>query len=351
VVEQIVVNTKVLNSHTTGVQRYLTEILARKPTALDPEIDEIRPSSTGAVGHAWEQVVLPFRCRDSLLWSPANTGPLVYRKQVVTVHDVQQLEHPDWFTRRFATYYHLLLPRLVRRVARLVTISQFTKSRLVDLLDVRPERITVIPLGVDDSSFQPLPKEAVARGLRRFGLAPSSYVLYVGSLQPRKNLPGLIRAWRSLRPATRNEQRLVIVGVAESSSISATSALPSDLDGLVLLGHVPDADLPYLYSGATALVNLSFYEGFGLPALEAMACGTPVLVSDSTAFPEVVGEAGILVPPHDPDAVADALTSLIDSPAMQARLAVAGRDRARRFSWDATAARTWELLVAETIGS
>ena len=153
--ERILINTKVLNSHTTGVQRYLMEIMARKPAGLALESDEIRPPWTGALGHAWEQLVLPFGCRRSLLWSPANTGPLACPHQVVTIHDLQQLEHPEWFAPRFAAFYKFVVPRLVHRVARLIANSNFTKSRLVDMLGVQPERIAVTPLGVDTSVYYP----------------------------------------------------------------------------------------------------------------------------------------------------------------------------------------------------
>ena len=152
---QILVNTKVLNSHTTGVQRYLTEVLARKPRALDIEIDRIRPGSTGAAGHAWGQLLLPLHSRGSLLWSPANTGPLACPSQVVTVHDVQQLKHPEWFTRRFASFYQLLLPSSCPTGRAADHDFGVLEGPISGLARCQPERIAVIPLGVDAASYYP----------------------------------------------------------------------------------------------------------------------------------------------------------------------------------------------------
>jgi len=321
--------------------------MARKPVGRSAWIDEAKPPWTGVLGHVWEQLALPVSCRRSLLWSPANTGPLACRNQVVTIHDLQQLEHPEWFATRFAAFYKFVIPRLVHRAARLIANSDFTKSRLVDVLNVAPDRIAVTPLGVDPSVYHQWTGEALRVGLERYGLEAASYVLYVGSLQPRKNLAGLVRAWKAIQPGLPSEMRLVVVGKAESPSMAAATRLPTNVGGLVSLGYVPDHDLPCLYSGAAALVNLSFYEGFGLPALEAMSCGTPVLVSDTTAFPEVVGDCGILVPPGNQGAVADALIALIGSPALRERLSTAGLERAKRFSWDTTAEKTWSILAEE----
>lgn len=347
--QRILVNTKVLNSHTTGVQRYLTEVLARRPEAFPIRVQETRPKWTGLRGHIWEQTLLPIACRKSLLWSPANTGPLACRRHVLTVHDLQQLEHPEWFTARFAAYYSFVIPRVVRRASRIMVNSDFTRSRLVEVLGVALDRIVVTPLGVDGAVYYPWPAASLHKRLEKYDLQVGSYVLYAGSLQPRKNLPALLRAWRAIGSSDRQGRRLAIVGRAESTAIAAAPQLFALPDDVLLLGHVPDADMPCLYSGAISLVNLSLYEGFGLPAIEAMACGTPVLVSNTTAFPEVVGNAGVLVSPWDDDAIAGALAQMLSDATMRARLSLRGLSRASGYTWERTAQATWATLAEEAL--
>jgi len=172
---------------------------------------------------------------------------------------------------------------------------------------------------------------------------PSRYVLSVGSLEPRKNLSRLLDAWRRLQPTDRDES-LVLVG-ASSKHFQAVD-FAGDIASVIFPGYINDADLPAVYAGATLFVYPSLYEGFGLPVLEAMACGTPVVCSGATALPEVVGTAGILVDPYDPEAIADGIRRVLENDALQARLRQRGLELARKYTWERAAAATWQVLQA-----
>src|SRR5690606_34367193 len=173
---------------------------------------------------------------------------------------------------------------------------------------------------------------------------PERFVLTLGSLQPRKNLARLVEAWQRLPAGTRDGCALAIAGEAGAGQVFKTLALPELPPDIRLLGRVPDEGLPALMSAATVFAHQSFYEGFGLPPLEAMACETPVIAGNRTSLPEVVGDAGILFDPFDVDAIAAAIASLLDDEERARRLAVAGRPRASAFTWQRTATEVLDVL-------
>ena len=337
----IVVNTKVLASHTTGVQRYLLELLARMPG-----LQQVAPATAlaGIRGHAWEQLRLPASCKGKLLWSPSNTGPLAVRNQVVTIHDVVPLDHPEWLNRRFAAWYRFVIPRLARRVRHVIVDSDFTRQRLIAHSGISADRISVIHCGVD-ARFSPQTPVAIAAARAALQLPAGRYVLSVGSLEPRKNLGRLLSAWQRLLPELPPDIWLVLAGAKGKSLVFANvpelTCLPARVH---LTGHVPDDRLPALYAGAEAFVYPSVYEGFGLPPIEAMACGTPVIVGNHASLPEVVGDAGMMVDPYDVEAIAAALMRLLTHADARNVLGARGRERAARFSWQATAEQTLAVL-------
>ncbi len=356
---QVAVNGRFMRQPFTGVQRYAWELSRRLPVsqviAPGPPLPPyaaigrpvtIRPGLRRLPGHAWEQSVLPRALsRNQLLWSPGGSGPLAVRRQVLTIHDAAHLEHPEWYSRSFSLWYRALLPVLARRVRRVLTVSAFSRMRLAAALRLNPERIAVTPLAADPR-FRVKQPEAVAAGLHELGVS-GPYVLAVAALSARKNFERLYRAWEVVAPGLEGT-RLVVVGKTglAFSNISDRGRLPSHTQ---VFQHVEDEQLVDLYNGATAFVFPSLYEGFGLPVLEAMACGTPVITSDITSLPEVAGDAALLVDPYDTGAIADALQRLAGDTALQAHLTGAGLHRAAQFSWERTAARTWELL-AEAAG-
>jgi glycosyltransferase involved in cell wall biosynthesis len=279
-------------------------------------------------GHAWEQVALPILAarhgRGAVLLNPANLAPLAFARNVVVIHDAAALRHPEWYSPAYAAWQARVLPALARRALHVVTVSEFSRGELTELLGLPPERVSVVAGGVDE-------RFAAAEPARR----DRPYVLCVASHTARKNLRALVPAAAAL--AGQGVQ-LVVAGGHRPQFAAETG-----LDGLTLLGAVDEALLPGLYAGAEAFVLPSVYEGFGLPLLEAMAAGTPVIAANTTALPETAGGAARLVAP-EPEALREALVDLLGDPVERERLAAAGRQRARAFTWERAAREVDGLL-------
>jgi len=345
----VVMNTRILQSPLTGMQRYVLELHHR----LKGEIETLCPrrALSRAKGNAWEQFILPSKVGSRVLFSPANTGPLAVSKQVVTIHDVAQLDRSGFtpelkvdIDSKTGAWYRFLTPRLVKRVAHVITISEFSKERILAHTNINESRITVIPNGVDER-FQPLSQVEVFERLGALGLPSGHYVLCVGSLEPRKNLARLLQAWSSIQADIPNDIWLVLTGKRGNSRVFANAAGLDVLPPRVhLTGHVSDELLPALYAGALAFAYLSVYEGFGLPPLESMASGTPALVGNRASLPEVVGDAAVQVDPFDIEAIADGLLRLVEDRSLREDLVQKGLERAKQFSWDRTAEQTWRVL-------
>ena len=338
---RIVVNLRSLTADLSGVQRYVGELCARFGERLE-SIAPARPLQ-GIKGHLWEQCWLPAQLRSRLLWSPANTGPLLLHHQVITIHDLAPLDHPEWFSPKFSAWYRYMVPRLVRRARRVIAVSEFTKNRLVAAAGVDRSRIEVIPHGVD-RRFRPCSAEQIGAVHLRLGIPSPRYVLSVGTLEPRKNLRRQLDAWSRCVERLPADTWLVIAGRAGRSHIFVGADAGRVPDRVHFTGFVPDADLPALYSGAIALLYPSIYEGFGLPVLEAMASGTVPIVSNSTALPEVVGDAALTLDPCDSGAIANAIELLVSNPGTRTELCERALRRARHFNWETTAEKTWDLL-------
>jgi glycosyltransferase involved in cell wall biosynthesis len=267
-----------------------------------------------------------------ILWSPANTGPLKIKDQVLTLHDIGPLEHPEWYQLAFSSWYRLFLPLLVRRVTRVVTSSEFVRAKLLERFGLPGECVAVVPGGVDHRIFH-------QRAILRMEI-PQRYALFVGSVQPRKNLPRLLEAWALLGDAL-PDTWLLIAGTGGSVYRSTSLSTP---ERVRFLGVVPDADLPGLYAGASVFILPSLDEGFGLPVLEAMASGTVVLASRAGALPEVVGDCGLFFDPMDVTEIADALHRGLRESALRESLREKGLARARQFSWDVSSAMLWSIF-------
>lgn len=309
------------------------------------DIETIFPPAglkSGYRGHAWEQFILPLIANNRLLWSPANTGPLLTRRQVITLHDLSTIEHPELFATAFSGWYRFLLPRLARRAASVITISEFTKSRMVDLWDVPSEKVFVTQEGINPR-FAPVECNGATSG--SLDIPSQYYLLALGSLEPRKNLSRLLRARDSIQASLPEEIWLVLASARGKEAIFKDIGLASLPARVHLAGYVADEALPTLYSGALAFIYASLYEGFGLPPLEAMACGVPVLTSNTTSIPEVVGDAALLVDPCNVEAIADGIRRLVENTELRDNLRKRGLARARQFTREKCAEKTWRVLL------
>ena len=342
---QVQVNGRFMRQRVTGMQRYAREIVARLGCKV--ELLEPRRAAHGIRGHLWEQIALPCSLRHSLLWSPCSTGPLGIKSQVVTIHDCAFHDRAECFAPRFAAWLKWLVPRLARRVRRIITVSEFSKTRICEIFSVAPDKVRVVPNGVD-SRFRRASEDEIQEARAGFKL-PRKYVLCVGSLEPRKNLPRLLEAWDNISRQVA-DHKLVLVGTTAAVFRDAKLDAADD-PTVVLTGYVPDEVLPALYSGAAAFIYPSLYEGFGLTVLEAMACGTPVICSSTTSLPEVAGDAALLVEPTDAEAIAQALLRLLSDQPLQGSLRERGLSRAREFTWDRAAEQTWDVLAEASEGS
>ncbi len=265
---------------------------------------------------------------------------------VATIHDLSFEHLPATFKRRSWLQLRLTVRRTARGAAQVIVPSEFTRGDIISTYGVAPERVSVIPLAAAEG-FAPAAPAEVERVRVRYGLS-GAYILAVGSIQPRKNLTRLVRAYAALHRARPHAKlpKLVLVGKRAwlyEETLRAVASCGLAAQDVVLTGYVPEADLPALYSGALCFAYPSYFEGFGLPPLEAMRCGVPVIVADRTSLPEVVGDAGLLVDPLDETALAAALARLIDEPDLRARLRTKGIERAARWHWHDTARRTLEV--------
>jgi glycosyltransferase involved in cell wall biosynthesis len=331
----VVVNGRFAGQKITGVQRYAHEVSRR----FGDRVSVVAPSRplAGFAGHLWEQFILPARVpRHSLLWSPANTGPLAVSNQIVTVHDTSVFDHPEWFSFLFRIGYRTLLPTLIQRTRAVLTDSEFSRQRILTRFALPAERVIAIPSGVDLDHFRPCDPLPMREKYR----LPDRYALFVGSIEPRKNLPRLLRAWQKVQKTS--DTQLIIAG--STGKVFNKIQWQGGLEEFIFLGYVPDSDLPELYSGATVFILPSLSEGFGLTVLEAMACGTPVVCASSGALPEVTGDAGLLVDPFSVDAIAEALTKILSDENLRQTLRQKGLERARQFSWQKTASMIWDVF-------
>ena len=262
---------------------------------------------------------------------------------VTTIHDLSFEHLPETFKRRSRAQLRLTVRRTARKAAVILTLSEFSRRDIIETYAVDPERVLVTPAAAP-KHFKPVADDREVQKIReRYGIG-ADYLLSLGSIQPRKNLTRLIDAYSGLRATRPGDElpQLVIAGKRGWLDDEVFRAAQQDgLDKYIkIIGYVPEADLPALYSGAMCFVYPSYFEGFGLPVLEAMQCGAPVIAGNQTSLPEVAGDAGLLFDPFDTRALGEAIARVIDHPDYRAELRVKGRARAAAFSWIETARST-----------
>jgi len=293
----------------------------------------------------WEQTMLPLRSRQyevDVMFYPDHTAPLLKKfcPVIVTIHDVAFLAYPHTFPPVRRMYKSLAIRQSVRQADAIVVVSEATKRECLEYLNVHDAKIHVIHNGLD-TRFSVITDQTKLQEAKRKYKLPERYILFVGTLEPRKNVTGLLQAFARLS----NDAKLVVVG-ARGWLFKDIFRMVKELnihDRVNFLGHVPYGDLVYLYNLAELFVYPSLYEGFGFPPLEAMACGVPVITSNSSSMPEVVGDAAILIDPRDAGSLAKAMRDLLDNPALRQDLKQRGLLRAKQFTWRKTATRILEV--------
>jgi glycosyltransferase involved in cell wall biosynthesis len=301
---------------------------------IPPPLDGVVRVAGRFSGHLWEQLALPFMRRRGWLLSPCNVGPLLVRRQIVVMHDAQVFELPHVYSWRFRMWYRLLLPLLARRAKVVLTVSEHSRSMLEKYRVVPAGKAVVVHNGCDHIAEV----EADGRILERHGLVRGGYAMAIGSLSPHKNIQMLVAAFDGAKESL----PLLVVAGGGNARVFGKAGLQSS-DKVAFLGRVSDEELRALYENATVLLFPSLAEGFGLPPLEAMYCGCPVIASTAGALPEVCGEAALYADPQDSETWIARITELCGDPALADRMRAAGKRRAAHFTWK-RAART--LLAA-----
>lgn len=349
-----------------GVSGYIRQLLVHLPaaapdlhfTAFTPDVDldlpaglDLRRSGRWDTRRPlrrilWEQAALPLLARQArldLLHGAVNVNPVLSLcPTVVTVHDLSFMRTPQAFPPMQRAYLRSQVWRSVRAARRVIAVSQATKQDLIELFKAPAERIDVVYNGVD-ASFSPAPAAEVEAFRRRAGL-PERFILHLGTLEPRKNLVRLVQAFAQMRGAEAGQPavRLVLAGGQgwDYDAIFAEVARQGLEQEVLFPGYVADQELAWWYRAATLFVYPSLLEGFGLPVLEAMACGAPVVTSNRSSLPEVAGEAALLVDPTAVDALAAALLRLLGDAGLASELRSRGLAQAARFPWSRTAQET-----------
>ena len=301
----------------------------------------------------WHQLGVVMAARQhrcGLVHLPAGLGPVAGSfPTVVTVHDVMPIRFPEVFRPWYRNYAAVVMPRVARAARGVITVSCAAKQEITEWLGVPAERITVVPHGLDPA-FAPLaPDAAHADEVRRRYRLPLQFVLAVGSIEPRKNLPRLLEAVHLLRSRPGGTGVTLVHAGPEGWHPEEVAGAVRQLglaDAVRFLGYVPVEDLPTLYGLARVLVYPSLWEGFGMPVLEAMACGCPVVTSNVSSLPEVAGDAAMLVDPRSTDDVARGIAAVWCDEALRRRLAVRGLARAAQFSWERAARATATVYAA-----
>jgi glycosyltransferase involved in cell wall biosynthesis len=339
----------------SGIGTYLRGLLSALPRAAGTEgrftviappgelLDWPRIEVDAPIYTLREQFAVAAALRRSgapLLHAPHYNLPVAAAaRTVVTVHDLIHLLFPQFLPSRLAlAYARFFLLRIVPRAAAVLTVSEHSRNDLVRRLRIPEKKITVTPPGVS-AEFHPRPLEELETALAGHGLRPG-YLLYLGNLKEFKNVPLLVEVYQRLRRKQAGLPPLVLVG---KNTIPGFEEKLRQADGIIRLAHLPYSAIPLLYNGACALIFPSLYEGFGMPPLEAMASGTPVICSRRASLPEVVGDAALLI---DPESAADleaAIRRVVEDAGLRQKLSAAGLARARTFTWERTARLTWEV--------
>lgn len=344
----VYVNGRFLTQPMTGVHRFAYELclalhnIGFKFTVVMPnkevqkcyQIEGLTIQKFGyGNGHLWEQFVLPIFFllkREYLLINFTGLGPFFISHKIMTIHDLAYLENPAWYSRSYAVLYKKLTPLCAKTSKEILTVSEFSKKEIIKYFKIPKHKITVIynAANIIENKQE---ESSLIHNL------PTSFILAVSSMDPRKNLNRLINAM-----STVSNCHLLIVG--GGNRVFGSCDLSKINNNVIFLGRVSDDDLSFLYRKAIAFVYPSLYEGFGIPPIEAMSYGCPVIVSDIEVLHEVCGDAAIYVNPYDENDIADKITLLYESVPLQEELRKKGLENVKRFSWEVSATKLKAVL-------
>jgi len=355
----IYINGRFLTQKITGVQRFGYEVLK----SLDHLLSEKKIKHTFIIlmpnfnkqgkynfknlklvevgklqGHLWEQLELPSYAKGGLLINFCNTGPIFKRNQIVTIHDAAVYGFPSAFSFQFRTWYRFLLFWLGKNAKRILTVSEFSKRELMKYFSINPEKIRVVTEGKE----QILTIQSNEEIIRKHNLEKGKYVLAVSSLNPNKNFRSIIQAIAFLEDKNKNFDFVIAGGT--NPQVFKGSDLKIESSNVKYVGYVSDEELKALYENAGCFVYPSFYEGFGLPPLEAMACGCPVIVSKRASLPEVCGDSALYCDPEDSEDIANKIASVLENKELRKELSEKGHQRSMIFTWERCAQQILEVV-------
>jgi len=350
----IAINSRFLTQKLTGVQRFAIELSFQLKAKLGNEVVFLTPQNVIHLsvayqlevqtvgkhnGHLWEQWDLPNYLRkigNPLLLCFGNTAPVLYKNKIDTLHDITFIRYPDTFSRKFLLYYKSMIPLILRTSKHLFTVSEFSKMEIASYYHIDPKRISVIYNAVNPI-FRPMKDDK---------LSYEKYIIAVSSLKENKNFVTAFRAYMLARQRV-SGLKFYIVGDVYSDSFkrqdSFINELKADKD-VRILGRISDDELIRYYSNAQVFVFPSFYEGFGIPVLEAQACECPVVAASSSSLPEVLGSSALLCDPNKPEDFADSICRIIADETLRKRLIEAGHENVKRFSWKKSAEKIIQII-------
>lgn len=355
---RVILSVEALEPRLTGIGRYNWALASRMADA--PGVDSLRfwrsghwipePSELLKEGGArprdwrprWLRDLMQGRCaRGHVFHGPNYFLPDWAEGGVVTVHDLSVFRYPEMHPAERRAHFERRFARSLAIAGHVITDSETVRQEVIDMLTVDPARVTAIPLGVD-RIFHPRERDSIASALARFGLEPRGYALCVSTVEPRKRIRELLRAWALLPPAIRSRWPLMVTGGQGwlSDEVGQLMEEGQRAGWVRYLGFVPDDDLPALYAGAALFLYPSVYEGFGLPVAEAMASGVPVLVANASCLPEVTGGAAMLVEPDDADGFARGIEQALTDEGWREAACLRGLDVAAKYDWNACVRET-----------
>jgi len=331
-----------LKKRISGVERYAHEVVDRIAAPLSASLYKPERSEL-FYQHFWEQIVLPVKLKGRpLLFNPCNLAPVGYRRNVVVIHDVIPFLYPQFYSSIFSRYYKGVLPLLGRHAVHILTVSEFSRRQIVKYLGVNEKKVSVVYNGVSER-FSPGARALEQSVRSRYNL-DRPYLLYIGSLEPRKDVKTLLNAFAfAQRELKLTGHALVIVGNGHPN-FSAPDYSRDNSRDVKFLGYVDDQDLPALYAAAELFVYPSLCEGFGLPVLEAMACGTPALAASGSSLEEIVRQKDLLFPPGNHKILAEKIVALLADCRLRKSLSQKCLEEALLFSWAETARNTVKIL-------